>query len=185
MKTNQITLKCVTSGLLCSFVLFFICSCVSVAQKNDNTDVEKYSVAAYIWPLCNGEASGRDLFWEGGIGECKIINDGNPRFEGHYQPKVPLWVYEMDNDPVVMEKMIDAATDHGVNVFIFDWYWYDGKPFLEESINDGFLKTRNNEKMKFYIMWANCDIPGNLLNYKPDMRWGYGYPEAVKKVMDG
>jgi len=68
-----------------------------------------------------------------------------------------------------MEKWIDAATDHGVNVFIFDWYWYDGGPFLESSINNGFLKARNNEKMFFYLMWANHDVKKNYWNhYKYD-----------------
>ena len=31
-------------------------------------------------------------------------------------------------DPYVMEMEIAAAADHGVNVFIYDWYWYDGRP---------------------------------------------------------
>lgn len=70
----------------------------------------------------------------------------------------------MDNNPQVMEKWIDAATQHGVNVFIFDWYWYDEGPFLESCINDGFLKARNNDKMQFYIMWANHDVKKNYWN---------------------
>lgn len=38
-----------------------------------------------------------------GTGEWEIIKKGTPRFEGHYQPKQPLWGYEMDNNPQVME----------------------------------------------------------------------------------
>ena len=113
----------------------------------------------------------REALWGHGIGEWEIIKHGNQRFEGHYQPLVPLWGYQMDNDPIAWEKKINAATDHGVNVFIFDWYWYDGKPFLEETVDNGFLKARNNDKMKFYIMWANHDVPGNMWNhnrYKTD-----------------
>ena len=68
----------------------------------------------------------------------EIIKKGTPRFTGHYQPKVPLWWYELDDDPEVMEKRIDTATDNGVNVFIFDWYWHDKGPFLESSLNNGF-----------------------------------------------
>ena len=45
----------------------------------------------------------------------------------------------------------------GDNVFIYDWYWYDDRPFLENCLNDGYLKARNNDKVKFYIMWANHD----------------------------
>ena len=32
-------------------------------------------------------------------------------------------------------------------------------------------EARNNDKMKFYIMWANHDVPGNMWNhyrYKTD-----------------
>jgi len=46
---------------------------------------------------------------------------------------------------------------HGVNVFIYDWYWYDRRPFLEQCLNEGFLGASNNEKMRFYLMWANHD----------------------------
>jgi hypothetical protein len=77
----------------------------------------------------------------------------------------------MDDDPKVVEKWIDAATAHGVNVFVYDWYWFDGKPFLESALDSGFLKARNNRKMQFYIMWANHDVARNYWNvyrYKND-----------------
>lgn len=138
---------------------FFILGYNAQAQ----TDSE-YHVAAYIWPSCHDDPVAREVLWSEGMGEWEIIQKGTPRFEGHYQPKVPLWGYEMDDDPQVMEKWIDAATDHGVNVFIFDWYWYDGGPFLESTLNDGFLKARNNQKMQFYVMWANHDVARNYWN---------------------
>jgi hypothetical protein len=104
------------------------------------------------------------MLWPEKTGEWEIIKKGTSRFEGHYQPKVPLWGYELDDDPKVMEKWIDAATDHGINTFIFDWYWFDEGPFLESSLNNGFLKARNREKMKFYLMWANHDVKQNYWN---------------------
>jgi hypothetical protein len=61
-------------------------------------------------------------------------------------------------DPFVMEMEIEAAAAHGVNVFIYDWYWYDRRPFLEQCLDDGYLKARNNSKVKFYLMWANHDV---------------------------
>ncbi len=126
-------------------------------------------MAAYVWPSCHYGERNAEILWPEGIGEWEIIRKGTPRFAGHYQPKVPLWGYEMDDDPRVMEKWIDAATDHGVNVFIFDWYWFDGGPFLESSINNGFLQAKNNEIMHFYLMWANHDVKKNYWNhYKYD-----------------
>jgi hypothetical protein len=127
--------------------------------KND------YYVVAYIWPSCHDDSLGRKMLWPDGTGEWEVIKKGNPRFEGHYQPRQPLWGYELDNDPKVVEKWINVASDHGVNVFVYDWYWYEGGPFLESALNDGFLKAKNNEKMQFYIMWANHDVKYNYWNY--------------------
>ena len=44
------------------------------------------------------------------------------------------------------------------------WYWFDGGPFLESAINDGFLKAENCDKMQFYLMWANHDVRRNDWN---------------------
>jgi hypothetical protein len=71
----------------------------------------------------------------------------------------------MDNDPKVVERWIDVAVDHGINVFVYDWYWFDGGPFLESALNDGFLKAKNNSEMQFYIMWANHDVKRNYWNH--------------------
>ncbi|MDR1092714.1 MAG: hypothetical protein LBL66_01030 [Clostridiales bacterium] len=42
-------------------------------------------------------------------------------------------------NPRVMEMQIGVAASHGVNTFIYDCYWYDRRPFLENCLNDGFL----------------------------------------------
>jgi hypothetical protein len=141
-------------------VLLIACS------KNEGIEKElnEYNVAAYIWPSCHHDERFGNMLWPEGTGEWEIIKRGTPRFEGHYQPKVPLWGYELDDDPKVMEKWIDAATDHGINTFIFDWYWFDEGPFLESSLNNGFLKAANRNKMKFYLMWANHDVKRNYWN---------------------
>ena len=148
-------------------VLIFSCfvyGCTPPSKKEAPVKNDYY-VAAYVWPSCHDDPAGTEKVWPEGTGEWEVIKKGNPRYEGHYQPKQPLWGYEMDNDPKVVEKWIDAATDHGVNVFIYDWYWYNEGPFLESALNDGFLKAKNNEKMYFYLMWANHDMPLKLINY--------------------
>ena len=150
-------------------MLFIFLILVSAGSCTGKPGTEKEGtkdyVAAYIWPSCHDdERLGREILWPEGTGEWEVIKKGDPRFEGHYQPRLPLWGYGLDDDPAVMEKWIDLAADHGVNVFIFDWYWYDGGPFLESSINNGFLKAKNNGKMNFYVMWANHDVRRNYWN---------------------
>ncbi len=147
--------------------IIFTCSFISCNQKEKDSNKgsnDGYNVAAYIWPSCHHDERFGDMLWPEGIGEWEVIKKGNPRFEGHYQPRLPLWGYEMDNDPKVVERWIDAAIDHGINVFVYDWYWFDGGPFLESALNDGFLKAKNNSKMQFYIMWADHDVKRNYWN---------------------
>lgn len=98
-------------------------------QLNAQLDNNGYTVAAYIWPSCHDDPIGSEVLWPEKKGEWEIIQKGNPRFLGHYQPKIPLWGYELDNDPKVMERWIEAATEHGINTFIFDWYWFNNGPF--------------------------------------------------------
>lgn len=117
--------------------------------------MKKYDVAAYVWPSYTGDEPRARIFWEEGYGEWQTVKKMHPRFEGHTWPRKPLWGYVNEADPYVMEMEIEAAVSHGVNVFIYDWYWYDNKPFLEQCLDNGFLKARNNHKMKFYLMWAN------------------------------
>jgi hypothetical protein len=176
----------------CFSFIFFGCDTQPVEEKKEVRNNE-YTVAAYIWPSCHHDSIYGDMLWPEGIGEWEVIKKGNPRFEGHYQPKAPLWGYEMDDDPEVMEKWINTATDYGVNTFIFDWYWFDGKPFLESSVNQ-FIKTKNNDNMQFYIMWANHSVKRNYWNvhkFKDDdsmlwdgaVNWG-NYKIIVDRVIN-
>jgi len=120
--------------------------------------MKKYDIAAYIWPAYTGDEGRTRIFWPEGYGEWETVKAAEARFEGHQWPRKPLWGYVNEADPYVMEMEIEAAVDHGVNVFIYDWYWYDNRPFLEQCLNNGFLKAKNRSKMKFYIMWANHDV---------------------------
>lgn len=116
--------------------------------------VSDFDIAAYYWPAYHDEPRWR-RFMPKGEGEWETVRLATPRFPGHYQPRVPMWGYEDEADPAVMARKIDAAADHGVNVMIFDWYWYENAPFLEEALNRGFLGARNNDRIRFYLMWAN------------------------------
>lgn len=117
----------------------------------------KYDIAAYIWPAYTGSEPRSHIFWPEKNGEWQTVRSAQAKYDGHQWPRKPLWGYVDEADPYVMQMQIDAAADHGVNVFIYDWYWYDRRPFLEQCLNDGFLKAKNNDRMKFYIMWANHD----------------------------
>lgn len=121
--------------------------------------MKKYDIAAYIWPAYTGDEPRTKMFWPEGYGEWQTVKNAVKKFPEHSWPRKPLWGYVNEADPYVMEMQIEAAADHGVNVFIYDWYWYDKRPFLENCLNKGYLKAKNNDKVKFYLMWANHDAP--------------------------
>lgn len=119
---------------------------------------KSYDVAAYLYPAyAYGDPRLRP-FWPEGMGEWETVMTMQKRNPGHYWDRKPVWGPVNEADPAVMEMEIEQATRHGVNVFIFDWYWFDGRPFMETTLTDGFLKAPNKDKMKFYLMWANHNV---------------------------
>ena len=134
-----------------------------------------YDVAAYVWPAYQPEPRWAELeIFADGKGEWQNVYEAKPKWDGHRQPIVPLWGYENEADPNVVEKKIEAAVSHGVNVFIYDWYWYGGRPFLEDALDKGFLGAPNNGKMKFFVMWANHHVNNlwdNKAADKTSLKW--------------
>ncbi|MBR5680610.1 MAG: glycoside hydrolase family 99-like domain-containing protein, partial [Clostridia bacterium] len=105
--------------------------------------MKKYDIAAYIWPSYTGREPRSYQFWEQGIGEWQSVLTAESRLEGQILPRHPLWGTVDEADPAVMEFQIKEALRHGVNVFIYDWYWYDRRPFLEQCLDEGFLGAPN------------------------------------------
>lgn len=129
--------------------------CVSMVALAEERKVD---VACYYFPNYHvGEPRHEKEYGRRDWNEWELVKKAKPLFPGHRQPKVPVWGYEDEADPGAMARKIDAAADHGVDAFIFDWYWYGGTPFLEKCLNDGFLKARNCGRIKFALMWANHD----------------------------
>ena len=140
-------------------ILLFLCLAMALASVSLNAQKKKtYDVAAYLYPAyAYGDPRLRP-FWPMGMGEWETVMTMQKRNPGHYWDRKPLWGPVNEADPAVMEMEIEQATRHGVNVFIFDWYWFDGRPFMETTLTDGFLKAPNKDKMKFYLMWANHNV---------------------------
>ena len=96
--------------------------------------------------------------WKGyGWCEWELVKSAPPRFPGHCQPLRPSWGFFDESDPKWSQREIDLAADHGIDVFLFDWYWYSGVRLMEEPLENGFLKAPNRSRLKFALMWANHD----------------------------
>ena len=175
MNAETLTLNIVSAALgVCldmyhKIEMFLFAAFVATAACVSAAD---YDVAAYVWPAYQPEPRWAELgIFKDGKGEWQNVYEAKPKWEGHNQPLVPLWGYENEADPKVVEKKINAAVSHGVNVFIYDWYWYGGRPFLEDALDKGFLGAPNNEKMKFFIMWANHHVCKLWDNKAADKEW--------------
>ena len=156
IKLLKTILELTFSGILCSCA-----TNTGTPQKSSatpsNTGCE-YDVAASVWPAYQNTPDWKRYgHFPKNIGEWEFVKEAASKKPHHKQPKVPLWGYELENQPIVWARKVDACLASGINVLIFDWYWYDGKPYLEDSLN-AFLKAPNNERMKFALMWANHSI---------------------------
>lgn len=109
----------------------------------------RYTVAVYYFPGWHKKSA-----WT-------RLESVRPRYKGQYEPEVPLWGRLRGNNPVTMEKYIDAMTTHGINTIIFDWYRFQSTRILEGSLCDGFLKAPNRNHIKFSLMWANPSATGH------------------------
>ena len=127
-----------------------------VAAAASDAGPTHVDVAAYYFPGYHADPR-IDARKGKGWTEWDLTRAAKPRFEGHDQPRVPAWGYEDESDPTAMAKKIAAAADNGLDAFIFDWYWYEDKPYLNRALDDGFLKARNRGRLKFALMWANHD----------------------------
>lgn len=132
---------------------FFLLAAVTVASGGDS-DI---TVATYYFGNYHPGDPRNERIKGKGWSEWELVKAARPRFPGHHQPNVPLWGYTDESNPEVMEQKIAAAAANGIDVFIFDWYYYNDGPFLEGTIDKGFLKAANNDRIKFAVMWANHD----------------------------
>ena len=137
-------------------VLLTSCStCTSL--KKENTHPDRITIACYYFPNYH-TGDRRNIINKGpGWSEWELVKAAVPRFPGHKQPNIPAWGYTDEKDPAVMAQKISAAANNGIDCFIFDWYMYGDGPFLNRCLDEGFLKAKNCDSLKFGLMWANHD----------------------------
>jgi hypothetical protein len=154
--SNKTLLKGIVLPGICGVMLLGLRSTPANGGEKSSGE-QRVQVAAYYFPNWHEETQPvvHHGEWEG-------LKNAKPRFPGQPQPVVPLWGYQDEADPAVMAQKIDAAADHGVDAFIFDWYWRSGGeakgPSLEKALDDGYLKAPNRKRVKFALMWANHNL---------------------------
>lgn len=138
-----------------TIALWAISDCAD-SQTFNNKKKGDYQLGVYYFPNYHVDKRNEAYFGKGWT-EWELVKAAKPKFANHDQPKVPAWGYTDEADPKQMAKKIAAAASHGIDAFIFDWYYYDDGPFLERGLEEGFMKAKNNHLLKFSLMWANHD----------------------------
>ena len=141
-------------------VLSFFCFCaVSAFAKTE--------VVAVYYPHWHPYPVGEKIIFGEGKSEWELVRKQKPRYEGHPVPIKPLMGYYDETDPEVVAKEIDLAADAGIDVFLYDWYFYGNRPMMEEALDLGYLKAKNNDRVKFALMWCYHDRR-NRFGARPD-----------------
>lgn len=138
---------------------------------------QKINVGCYYFPNYHGCDERNAKIHGPGWSEWELVKAAKPRFPGHRQPKIPVWGYCDESDPKVMKLKIRAAQEHGIDYFIFDYYYYNDGPFLSHCLDNGFLPAVSGEPLRFALMWANH----NWVDIHPCSRVSHPllYPGAV------
>jgi len=112
-------------------------------------------VVAVYYPHWHQYPKGTEWFGEKwSEGEWAFVKDARPRWPGHKLPMKPLPGYLNGKDPADVATEIDIASNAGIDVFLYDYYYYGGRITQQEAIEEGFLKAPNRSKMKFALMWC-------------------------------
>ena len=95
-----------------------------------------------------------DAWWGTGFTEWHNIARGVPRYDRHYQPRIPrdLGFYDLGASDT-MRRQVELARRMGVSGFCFYYYNFNGQRLLEKPI-DAFLSDRDND-FPFCLIWAN------------------------------
>ena len=93
---------------------------------------EGLTVAAYAFPNYHASALHNKIYSQGWT-EYNLIRSARPWFEGHQQPRTPLLGELDESKPSTWETYNKLCKQSGIDVLIWDWYWYDGKPCQYQS----------------------------------------------------
>ena len=114
---------------------------------------KKIEVMAVYYPHWSVYPKGNEWFHPGWT-EWEFARTAKPRFPGHKMPFKPLPGYLDGKDPTDVSTEIELASNAGIDVFLYDYYWYNGQITQQEALEEGFLKAPNRGKMKFALMWC-------------------------------
>lgn len=94
-----------------------------------------------------------DQWWGKGFTEWTNLTKAKPVYRGQNQPFLPgeLGFYDLRLDEI-RERQTEMARAHGINAFMYYYYWFSGKKLMEMPIE---RLIESDLDQPFCIMWAN------------------------------
>lgn len=139
--------------------LLFVAVCVlAVAAASD---AAKTTVGVYYFPG-----------WYRGRTDPGQWSEWRGKIKNVPQPRALCGFYD-DSDPRLWDYYVDWMSSHGVDFISFDWYYNDQEMLLEKSLDEGFLKCKGRDKVKFALHWCNHGMP-----------WSRPMDQSREKLLD-
>jgi hypothetical protein len=111
-------------------------------------------VLAYVYPGWHPIPERDESFYPG-FTEWDLVYESGPRFEGHVQPRLPLWGRYDDRDPAAVGRRVALCGEHGIDGLVFGFFWCRGKRVFQDALDLGFLGSDEGRRFPFALMWAN------------------------------
>lgn len=96
-----------------------------------------------------------DEWWGKGFTEWTNVRKGEPRFDGHYQPRVPhsdFGYYDL-SDVGTLKKQARLMKQHGIYGLCIYYYWFSGKRLMEKPMD--LLLDHPEIDLPYCLCWAN------------------------------
>jgi hypothetical protein len=98
-----------------------------------------------------------DLWFGKGYTDWTAVTAAQPLFSGHAQPRLPrdLGFYDL-RLAEARTAQVELARQYGIDGFIWDHYWFEGRRLFERPFND--VLRNKDTSFPFALCWANEDI---------------------------
>jgi len=141
--------------IICCIAILLLSPAGSVAADARPNAKQRPQVATIYFPSWHTDDHYSSWYGEK-WNEWQLLKNNPQRFPGQNTVKpADDWGYFDEADPKWMAKQIDLANQFGVDVFVFDWYWYSGVQILHRPVEETLPKTANKDKIKYALMWAD------------------------------
>jgi len=76
-----------------------------------------------------------------------------------YPNRKPILGWYDESNPECADWQIKWAVEHGINFYMVDWYWCQGRRHLEHWLHNAYGKAKYRKYLKWAVMWANHNPP--------------------------